>query len=54
MIAFFRVWYGIRYRAVCTSVADPDPFNTDRDPAFQFDTDSDQAFQFDTDPNPTV
>jgi hypothetical protein len=31
-----------------TSVADPDPFDTDTDPAFHFDTDPDPAFQFDT------
>ncbi len=36
------------------SVADPDPFDTDTDPAFHFDTDSDPAFQFDPDPGPTV
>jgi hypothetical protein len=41
-----------------TSVADPDPFDTDPDPAFHFDTDLDPAFQliliqlFDTDPDP--
>jgi hypothetical protein len=29
------------------SVADPDPFDTDPDPALHFDTDP--AFQFDTD-----
>jgi hypothetical protein len=37
-----------------TSVADPDPFDTDPDPAYHFDTDTDPAFQFDTDPEPTV
>jgi hypothetical protein len=39
-----------------SSVADPDPFDTDPDPAFHFDTDPDPdtAFQFDTDPDPTV
>ncbi len=51
-----------------TSVADPDPFDTDPDPAFHFDTDpdtdpafhfdtdpdTDPAFQFDTDPDPTI
>jgi hypothetical protein len=26
------------------SVADPDPFDTDTDPAFHFDTDPDPAF----------
>ncbi len=37
------------------SVADPDPFDTDPDPAFHFDTDTDHAFQFDMDPeDPTV
>jgi hypothetical protein len=36
------------------SVADPDPFDTDPDPAFHFDTDPDPAFSFDTDPDPTV
>jgi hypothetical protein len=34
------------------SVADPDPFLTDPDPAFHFDTDPDPAFQFDMDPDP--
>ncbi len=42
------------------SVADPDPFDTDRDPACHFDPDPachygpdpDPAFQFDTDPDP--
>jgi hypothetical protein len=33
-----------------SSVADPDPFYTDPDPAFHFDTDPDPASQFDTDP----
>ncbi len=37
-----------------SSVADPDPFDTDPDPARHFDTDPYPAFQFDTDPNPTV
>jgi hypothetical protein len=37
------------------SVADPDPFDTDPEPAFHFDTDTDYAFQFDMDPEgPTV
>jgi hypothetical protein len=40
--------------AAATSVADPDPFDTNPDPAFHFDTDQDPAFQFDMDPNPTV
>jgi hypothetical protein len=35
-----------------TSVADPEPLDTDPDPAFHFDTDPDHAFNFDTDPNP--
>jgi hypothetical protein len=33
-----------------TSVADPDPFDTDSDPAFHFDADPAPAFKFDTDP----
>jgi hypothetical protein len=37
---------------VVPSVADPDPFDTDPDPACHFDTDPDPAFQFDTDPDP--
>jgi hypothetical protein len=37
-----------------SSDADPDPFDTDPDPAFHFDTDPDPAFQFDTDLDPTV
>ncbi len=36
------------------SVADPDPFDTDPDPAFHFDTDPDPAFQSNTGPDPTV
>ncbi len=38
------------------SVADPDPFDTDPDPAFHFgtDPDPDPAFHFDMDPDPTV
>ncbi len=36
------------------SVADPDPFDTDPDPAFHFDTDPDPAFQFETDPDPSA
>ncbi len=38
------------------SVADPDPFDTDPDPAFNCDTNPDPAFQFgtDLDPAPTV
>jgi hypothetical protein len=38
------------------SVADPDPFDMDPDPASRFDTDPDldPAFQFDTDPDPIV
>jgi hypothetical protein len=39
---------------MCTSVADPDPIDTDPDPAFHFDTDPDPAFQSDRDPDPTV
>jgi hypothetical protein len=38
--------------SVKNSVADPDPFDTDPDPAFDFETDP--AFHFDTDPDPTV
>jgi hypothetical protein len=34
---------------VCTSVADPDPFDTDPDYVFHFDTAPDHAFQYDTD-----
>ncbi len=34
------------------SVANPDPLDTDPDPAFHFDTDPDPAFQ--SDPDPTV
>jgi hypothetical protein len=37
-----------------SSVADPDPFYTDPDPAFHFDIDPDLAFQFDTDTDPAV
>ncbi len=39
---------------VGSSIADPDHFDTDPDPAFHFDTNPDPAFQFDTDPDPTV
>jgi hypothetical protein len=35
-------------------IMDPDPFDTDPDPAFHFDTDPDPAFQFDTDLDPTI
>jgi hypothetical protein len=34
------------------SVADPDHFDPDPDPAFHFDPDPDPAFQFYTDPDP--
>jgi hypothetical protein len=48
-------WYNkstfIDLISVLINVADPDPFDTDPDPAFHFDTDP--AFQFDTDPDPT-
>jgi hypothetical protein len=39
-----------------TSVAVPDHFDTDPDPAFHFDKnpDPDPALQFDTDPDPSV
>ncbi len=37
-----------------SSVGDPDPFDTDPDPASSFDTDRYPAFQFDTDLDPTV
>jgi hypothetical protein len=37
---------------VLGSVADPDPFDTDPDPAFLFHTDPDPAFQFVTGPDP--
>ncbi len=37
---------------VGNSVADPDPFDPDPDPAFHFDTNPDPVFQFDTDPDP--
>jgi hypothetical protein len=36
--------------SIFESVADPDPFDADPDPAFHFDPDPD--FQFDTDPDP--
>ncbi len=42
------------YYSRLISVADPDPFDTDPNPAFHFDTDPDPAIQFDTDPDPTV
>jgi hypothetical protein len=35
---------------ICTSVADPDPFDTDPDPSFHFDTDLDPVFPYDTVP----
>jgi hypothetical protein len=38
--------------SVKTSVADPDPFDTNLHPAFHFDMDL--AFQFDADPDLTV
>jgi hypothetical protein len=36
------------FATIC--VANPDPFDADWDPAFNFATDPDPAFQFDTDP----
>ncbi len=39
---------------VITSVTDPDPLDTDPDPAFHFDADQDPAFQFDMDWDLTV
>jgi hypothetical protein len=46
--------YGLREKIqiFTTSVVDPDPFDTDTDPAFLFDTDLDPDFHFDTDPDP--
>ncbi len=35
-----------------TSIADPDPFDTN--PACHFDTDPDPPFQLDTEPEPTL
>ncbi len=43
-----------RVKQVLYSVTDPDPFDTDPDPAFHFDTDPDPAFKFDTDPDPAL
>jgi hypothetical protein len=40
--------YGITNEHILLS--DPDPFDTDPDPARHFDTDPDPAFQFDLDP----
>jgi hypothetical protein len=37
---------------VTLTVADPDHFDTDPDPAFHFE--SDPSFQFDMDPDPTA
>ncbi len=44
------------FAGVYIRVADPDPFDTDPDPALNFDmdTDTDPAFQFDMDSDPTV
>jgi hypothetical protein len=36
---------------MCGSVADPDPFDPDTNPTFNFDTDPDSAFQSYTDPD---
>jgi hypothetical protein len=36
------------------SVADPDPLETDPDPACQFHMDPNPDFQFNTDPDPAV
>ncbi len=44
----------IQCTCIYSSVADPDPFDPDPDPAFNFDTDPDHAFQFDVDSDPTV
>jgi hypothetical protein len=49
----FQICHNIKFNVlspILCSVADPDPFDTDLDPAFHFDTDLDPAFQFDTDP----
>ncbi len=35
--------------ALCRSIGDPDPFDTDPNPAFHFETGLDPAFQFDPD-----
>jgi hypothetical protein len=43
-----------RVKKVLYSVTDPDPFDTDPDPAFHFDKDPDPAFQYDTDPDPAL
>ncbi len=42
------------FRDLVCSVADPDPCDTDPDPAVHFDTDPDPAFQFDTNPDLSV
>jgi hypothetical protein len=39
------------YCSVVDSVADPDPFDTDPDPALHFNTDPDPCFHFATDPD---
>ncbi len=43
-----KCWTNLLLRFLISSVADPDPFDTDPDPAFHFDPDP--AFQSDTDP----
>jgi hypothetical protein len=52
---FFNVillTYLLQKKIAKSGVAEPDPFDTDPDPAFH--SDPDQAFQFDTYPDPIV
>jgi hypothetical protein len=46
-------WFSLDI-SILISVADPDHFDADPDPAFHFDTDPDPTFHLDTDPEPTV
>jgi hypothetical protein len=47
------MYYNSKFIPSC-SVADPDSFYVDPNPAFHFDSDPGPAFRFDTDPDPTV
>ncbi len=38
---------------IISSIADPNNFDPDPNPAFHFDSDSDQTFHFDSDSDPT-
>jgi hypothetical protein len=51
MASKLPMYYNSNFIPSC-SVADPDSFYVDPNPAFHFDSDPDPAFRFDTDPDP--